>query len=244
MHWLVIILFSFLTKLTEPSPLHILPYKIHQNQVISWASSTPGVLWERALPRLTILPIDETEHKCVQAGSFPDLYDCSRFYTCNSIEGKLMGFTFSCPPSLLYNSTAELCDWPERVECFTVGSDFPTHDDDDAAASRSGLFEDNIVIIDIADEYECPGEGSYPVNTSCAFYYSCALVDGALQAEEVSCPPDMLFNSATASCEAATSFSCSLSSMEDICSASTLTQEEKELCNSNAWKHTDQFLLL
>eukprot|EP00090_Calanus_glacialis_P004646 TRINITY_DN13499_c0_g1_i1.p1 TRINITY_DN13499_c0_g1~~TRINITY_DN13499_c0_g1_i1.p1 ORF type:complete len:235 (+),score=51.05 TRINITY_DN13499_c0_g1_i1:62-706(+) len=211
-----------------PNPLHIL-HRSDQNQL----GLAPVHLWPEVLPRLTILV--EPEYICVEAGSFPDKTDCSRFYTCNIIGDKLVGFTFNCPPSLLYNSTAELCDWPERVECSKAA-------DDDTAATKSARSGNNPVIIDIEDKFECPGPGSYPVPTSCAFYYSCTMVGGLLQAEEVQCPPDLLFNTATGTCEPSTSFSCSLPNEEDICLGDTLTAEEKLLCNSNAWKHSDQFI--
>ena len=84
------------------------------------------------------------------------------------------GFSFNCPPSLLYNSTAELCDWPERVECSKAA-------DDDTAATKSARSGDNPEIIDIDDKFECPGPGSYPVPTSCAFYYSCTMLGGLLK---------------------------------------------------------------
>merc|ERR1712106_804416 len=60
------------------------------------------------------------------------------------------------------------------------------------------------------DQFECPSAGSYPVPTSCAYYYTCTEVEGQLQAAEVEGPTDLLFIVATAQCEKADSFNCNL----------------------------------
>merc|ERR1711936_36671 len=189
-------------------------------------------------PRVIVDP--DTEHNCTEPGSFPHKSDCSRFYTCNSIGDMLLGFTFLCPPGLLYNSTAELCDWPHRVNCTNE-----TNDSLSLQPAAKIATEDNQVVLDVDDKFTCPTVGSFPVPTSCAYYYLCTQEEGQLQALELPCPPSLLFSRETLSCETVDLVSCDLSHVEeDICTAESLTSEEKILCSNNAWKHTDQFILL
>ena len=74
MVWFVTFLCASLARLAMPNPLHLL-HTNYQHQI--------GVL-----PRFTILV--DPEYNCVEAGSFPDKTDCSRFYTCNIIGEKLV----------------------------------------------------------------------------------------------------------------------------------------------------------
>ena len=87
-----------------PNPLHkvYIPYMNYQNHIdprLNRGGPTPGYLWQgvlQVIPRLTIEV--ETEHNCTVTGSFPDERDCSRFYTCNEIGGKLVVIIYGCLP--------------------------------------------------------------------------------------------------------------------------------------------------
>ena len=83
MLWFVIFTCASLARLAMLNPIHILN-KSDQNQL----GLAPVHLWHGVLPRFTILV--DPEYNCVEAGSFPDKTDCSRFYTCNIIGEKLV----------------------------------------------------------------------------------------------------------------------------------------------------------
>jgi len=59
----------------------------------------------------------ETEFECTVAGTFADPNSCSKYYSCNKIDGKIESFLFDCPPTLLFNSVDGLCDKAESVTC-------------------------------------------------------------------------------------------------------------------------------
>jgi hypothetical protein len=79
----IIFVCASLIRLAMPDPLQVL-HTNYQHQ----SGPTSGYSWQGILPRITILV--EPEYNCVEAGSFPDKTDCSRFYTCNIIGEKLV----------------------------------------------------------------------------------------------------------------------------------------------------------
>merc|ERR1740128_348577 len=117
----------------------VLPiYPSIQGNHIHGIWSVPNHLVHWGVPRVIVDLA--TAYNCTTPGSFPDKTDCSRFFTCNDIGGKLVGFTFDCPPGLLFNSTAQLCDWPERVECLPVSI---SEEITDTVATRSVSIDED-----------------------------------------------------------------------------------------------------
>merc|ERR1712179_685506 len=98
--------------------------------------------------------------------------------------------------------------------------------------------------------FDCPPglsfhaeNGSFAGPYNCDKYYSCVEIDGQLESFQFDCPPGLLFNAEVGECDYAESVDCAVQEQieVDVCTGPELSEEQRTLCHSNAWKHTDHF---
>jgi len=162
-------------------------------------------------------------------------------------DGELKEFVFECPPGLSFDAEHGMCDWPSNEECrhqVTV----------DACSSLEGeeartLCQERLnlplapVVIELETDLECSESGIFADPYNCDKYYSCTEVGGQLESFQFDCPPGLLFNAVVGECDYAESVDCSVQEQipVDVCAGPDLSEEQRTLCQSNAWKHTDHF---
>ncbi|XP_046391250.1 uncharacterized protein LOC124159469 [Ischnura elegans] len=56
--------------------------------------------------------------RCPSAGTFPNPYDCSKYFVCIMDENQeLTAWAQKCPGKLLFNPEKNLCDFKGNVDC-------------------------------------------------------------------------------------------------------------------------------
>jgi len=229
------------------SPLHavFLPY-LHQPVVYPWLS--PVVRNEGPIPMVEPVVVElETEFTCTTNGSFPDPESCRKYYVCNIMpDGELKGFVFDCPPGLSFHAENGRCDWPASEDCkhqVSVVACSSLEGEARTLCQERLNLEVSPVVIELETDLECSESGIFADPYSCDKYYSCTVIDGQLESFQFDCPPGLLFNAVEGECDYAESVDCSVQEQVEVsvCTGPELSEEQRALCQNNAWKHTDHF---
>merc|ERR1712179_788630 len=208
------------------SPLHavFLPY-LYQPCMYTGCGPMPAV-------EPVVVEI-ETEFTCTTNGSFPDPESCHKYYVCNIMpDGFLKGF---------------VCDWPTSEDCkhqVSVVACSSLEGDEARTLCQERLnLEVSPVVIELETDLECSDNGTFADPYNCDKYYSCVEIDGQLESFQFDCPPGLLFNAEVGECDYAESVDCAVQEQieVDVCTGPELSEEQRTLCHSNAWKHTDHF---
>jgi len=232
-----VLLLCLMVEAIFGSPLYtvLIPY-IHQSPI------------RQMLPVEPVVVDLETAYECTKEGSFADLDSCDSYYVCiTTPEGGLKAHIINCPPGLEFNTKKNICDWPTG-SCQLQG-DVASCDSLKGEARRlcqerlAEIPQEEQVIIELGTEFECSKSGIFSDPNSCNKYYSCNKVKGKLEVSNFDCPSGLMFNAKTKNCDLADNVDCTVQEQIDIdvCSSPGLTEEQKALCQSNAWKHTDHF---
>merc|ERR1712083_1205809 len=209
-----------LTAQALSSPLHTvyLPYLQHP-VVYPWLS--PVVRSEGPegpMPAVEPVVVEiETEFICTTNGSFPDPESCHKYYVCNIMpDGDLKEFVFDCPPGLSFHAENGRCDWPTSEDC-----------------------KHQVSVV------ACSSLEGEEARTLCQERLNLEVSPVVIELEsfQFDCPPGLLFNAVEGGCDYAESVDCGVQEMieVDVCTGPELSEEQRTLCQSNAWKHTDHF---
>lgn len=189
----------------------------------------------------------ETQFTCTASGSFPDPETCNKYYVCNEMpNGELKGFIFDCPPGLAFDAELARCNWPTGEDCkHQAPVESCSGLEGDARKLCQERFTPQVepVVIELETDLECTASGTFADPYSCNKYYSCVEFDGKFESYTFDCPPGLLFNAVENECDWAASVDCSIQEAQeiDVCSGPDLSEQQRTLCQGNAWKHTDHF---
>eukprot|EP00091_Calanus_sinicus_P001624 TRINITY_DN1163_c0_g1_i3.p1 TRINITY_DN1163_c0_g1~~TRINITY_DN1163_c0_g1_i3.p1 ORF type:complete len:251 (-),score=80.87 TRINITY_DN1163_c0_g1_i3:253-1005(-) len=230
------------------SPLHavFLPY-LQQPVGYPWMGNRVPVVRE-FVPMVEPVVVElETQFTCTASGTFADPETCNKYYVCNEMaDGELKGFIFACAPGLAFDAELGQCNWPTGEDCkHQAPVESCSGLEGDARKLCQERFTPQVqpVVIELETDLECTASGTFADPNSCNKYYSCVEFDGEFESYTFDCPPGLLFNALEKECDWAASVDCSIQeSMEiDVCSGPELSEQQRTLCQGNAWKHTDHF---
>jgi len=223
------------------SPLHavFLPYQ-------QYPLGYPWVFRENE-PQVNPIVVElETQFKCTENGLFPDPESCHKFYSCNIMPtGQLQGFIMECNPGLEFHAENGRCDWPTSEECKHQGQVQSCADlegESRTLCQERSTPEFAPVVIELETDLTCTESGIFADPNSCEKYYMCT---DSLETFGYDCPLGLLFNAdpEVMDCDWADSVDCAIQEKIpiNVCSGPDLSEEQRSLCQSNAWKHTDHF---
>jgi len=202
-------------------------------------------------PMLSVEPVVveiETEYTCTTNGSFPDPESCNKYYVCNIMpDGELKEFVFDCAPGLSFHADTGICDWPASEDCrhqvSVVACSTLEGSERTLCQERLNTPEIQPVVIDLETDLECTESGIFADPYSCDKYYSCVDIGGELESFQFDCPPGLLFNAVEGGCDYESQVDCTVQEQieVDVCAGPDLSEEQRTLCQNNAWKHTDHF---
>jgi len=228
----------------------------HTTQVLSSPIQTIFIpyLYPLVLPRVPNVPMTspvvielDPEFTCTEEGAFPDPESCNWYYQCNKIGDQIKEFKVECPPGLNFAAGKGLCDWPSAAgeECKHQP---PVETCDDLVGEERklcqerGVPEPAPVVIELDTEFVCDTNGTFPDPTACNKYFECIDFGGYFESFQYDCPPGLMFNTDELQCDWADLVYCDQEERDvDVCSNPDLSQEEKDLCQNNAWKQFDHF---
>merc|ERR1719317_1844213 len=153
----------------------------------------------------------ETEFTCTTNGSFPDPESCHKYYVCNIMPDGEL-------KGFVFDCPPGLSFHAENGRC-----DWP--------ASEDCKHQVSVVACSSLE-----GEA----RTLCQERINLEVSPVVIQFD---CPPGLLFNGVEGECDYAESVDCSVQEQVEVsvCTGPELSEEQRALCQNNAWKHTDHF---
>ncbi|BFF97944.1 spore coat protein SP96 [Drosophila madeirensis] len=141
----------------------------------------------------------------MSAGRYPvgnDAYTtCRQYILCSLVSGSWKGQTYTCPGSLYFSSTANLCVAAMPSTCSTSVSS--------TTSTTAAPTTSNPAAYCAAMK----SEGYYPVgtdpSTTCRQYINCFLLSGAWRGQMYTCPGSLYYNSASRICASGLPATCS-----------------------------------